>query len=190
MSLRDELKAVSGRKKRFLLLRIIDVSPEEARRLCGINRGTYNSWLQVEAFVALHRRRDELSVEYKQEALQMMRRDNQLQAVLLEEKIIEKMKAEIESGVYDLIRSNLAREVYSKLIADLDYQPASLSLTWEQKIALLNQPTEPAQLPEGGVIDGEVIEATGIQPSEHQESGTIPESEQASDETKKKAQES
>ena len=111
MSLAEELKTVSGRKKRFLLFRIIDVTPEEARKLCGINRGTYNSWLQVPDFIEIHRRRDELSATYKQEALQLLRRDNQLQAVLLEEKIIEKMKGEIESGEYDLIRSNLAREV-------------------------------------------------------------------------------
>lgn len=188
--LKDEIKAVSGRKKRFILLRIIDVGTEEARKLCGITKGTYNTWLHNEAFVELYRRRAELAVEYRLEALQMMRRDNQLQAVLLEEKIINKMKDEIESGNYDLIRSNLAREVYSKLIADLDYQPQSLSLTWEQKIALLNKPDTP-QIEGGTVVNAEVISETVSEPkAEHTESQPPSEGEQTPDEAKKETQKS
>ena len=185
LSLSEELKVVSGRKRRFILLRIIDVGTEAARQLCGITQGTYNSWLHDAAFTALYRRRAELAVDFRVEALRMMRRDNQLQAVLLEEKIINKMKDEIESGNYDLIRSNLAREVYSKLIADLDYQPQSLSLSWEQKIQqLTGQPT--LQIEGGAVPDGEFVETTGESQAEHTESQPPPESKQASDEVKKK----
>lgn len=192
MSLKDELKAISGRKKRFLLLRIIDVEPEQARKLCGITRGTYNAWLQVPAFVEVHRRRVALATEYRLEALQMLRRGNQLEAILLEEKIILKMKAEIESGEYDLIRSNLAREVYSKLIADLDYQPQNLSLSWEQRVQNLLTGQPAPQIEQGGeVIDGEVIPETASESqAEHTEGEPPPEGEQTSDEIKKEVKKS
>lgn len=163
MTLRDELKAISGKKRRFILLRIIDVSTEAARQLCGVTKGTYNSWLHNETFAQLYGRRAELAAEYKQEALQLMRRDNQLQAVLLEEKIIKKMKEEIDSGEYELVRTNLAREVYSRLLNDLDIQPQVKSLTWEQKIAQLTINEANPQIGEGEVINGEVVtEATDI----------------------------
>lgn len=187
MALEDELKALGGRKRRFILLRIIDVGTEAARQLCGITKGTYNTWLQNESFVEVHRRRAELSVEYKQEALRLMRRDNQLQAVLLEEKIINKMKEEIESGEYNLIKSNLAREVYSKLINDLDYQPPNLSLTWEQRIQQLSTGQPPPQIEGGDVIDGEFRETTGEQEAKHKESLPVSEGEQTGVQTQEEA---
>lgn len=189
MELKEELKAISGRKRRFLLLRIIDVGAEAARQLCGVTRGTYNSWLQNDAFVELYRRRVELSVLYKEEALRLIRRDNQLQAVLLEEKIINKMREEIESGNYELIRTNLAREVYSKIIGDLDYQPASLSLTWEQKIQQLRESQEPRQIEGGAVVDGEVVSETDSQQeAEHPQGELPPESKPTCSEVKEKAE--
>jgi len=187
MNLREELKTISGRKKRFLLLRIIDVETQAARQFCGITKGTYNSWLQNSAFVELYRRRSEFAAEYKQEALQLLRRDNQLQAVFLEEKIIKRMKEEIESGVYELIKTNLAREVYSKLISDLDYSPKSVSLTWEQRIAQLHIQDVP-RVEGGQSIDGEVIipETASSEETEQAEGKFLTESEQKSPQAQKK----
>lgn len=162
MSLKDEVKSIIGNRRRFLLLRICDIDTETARKLCNIKKGTYNSWLQDEKFVALYRRRDEFSGESKQEAIRLLRRDNQLNAVLLEEKILLKMKAEIESGEYSLIRTNLARDVYSKLISDLDYQPQALSLSWEQRLGQLFLPQQEQvqeQLEGAKIIEGQLIEA-------------------------------
>ena len=163
MELKEELKVVTGRKKRFLLFRIIDVELKESLKLCGLTQGTYNSWLHNEEFAALYRKRAELAVDFKAEALQMLRRDNQLQAVLLEEKIIGKMTDEINSGEYRLLKTQLGREVYSKLIADLDATPKTVNQTWEQRIEQLNvnnQPPEriPESTGESGVINGVVIQ--------------------------------
>ncbi|GAG77568.1 unnamed protein product, partial [marine sediment metagenome] len=114
------------------------------------------SWLQRSEFVDLYRRRDEFAGEFKQEAIKLLRRDNQLEAVLLEGKIVAKMKEELASGEYDLIRSNMAKEVYSKLIADLDVVPQIPGLSFSQRIGqLINNP--PQQLPEGEVVEGEVV---------------------------------
>jgi len=189
MTLKEELKTVSGRKRRFILLRVIDVGTEAARQLCGITKGTYNSWLQNPAFVELYRRRAELAIEYKQEALQLLRRGNQLQAVLLEEKVINKMKDEIESGVYVLLKTNLAREVYSKLINDLDYQPQVANLTWAQRVQQLFMPNQPQQIEGGEVTDAEVITETVGEPSpKHQESDPLQSSEQTSPQTQEEGE--
>jgi hypothetical protein len=136
MNLKEELKELTGKKRRFLLFRIAEVEAEPARQLCGVTQGSYNNWVGGDdtTFTQLYRRLDELTVSYKQEAIQMLRRDNQLAAVLLEEKIISKMKAEIDSGEYNLIRTNLARDVYTKLIGDLDVVPATQVQTWQQKV--------------------------------------------------------
>jgi len=176
MSLKDEIKAITGNKRKFLLLRIVDMDTQTARQVVGITQGTYNTWLQNPEFVALYRRRDEFSGEYKQEAIQLLRRDNQLAAVLLESKLINKMKAEIESGEYELIRTNLAKEVYSKLISDLDVIPAVQIKSWQQRIGQLFVGDRP-QITEGEVVDGEVIETTGSEETEHQESLPPPQGE-------------
>ncbi|GAH14617.1 unnamed protein product, partial [marine sediment metagenome] len=126
--------------------------------LCGVKRGTYNTWCQNPDFVALYRRRDEFEGEYKQEAIQLLRRDNQLAAVLLESKILAKMKEEILSGELSLTRTNLAKEVYSKLINDLDYQPPIKNLTFEQRVLNLETEEPIKELSAGGVIEGEFTE--------------------------------
>jgi len=171
MTLEEELKAISGRKRQFLLLRIVSVDADAARKLCGITQGTYNSWMVNEEFHNLYQRKDTFAAEYRQEALRLIRRSNQLQAVLLEEKIIVKMKEEIESGVYILLKTNLAREVYSKLINDLDYQPKTLALSWEQRIIELSRGREVPQITGGESVDGEVISETDSeQETEHTKS--------------------
>ena len=133
MNLREEVKSLSGNRRRFLLLRVADLDTKAALKLVGVARGTYNSWLQNSEFIDIYRRRDEFAGEHKQEAIQLLRRDNQLDAVLLEGRIIKEMKAELESKEYNLIRSHLAREVYSRLVSDLDIQPQT-QITWEQKV--------------------------------------------------------
>lgn len=162
MTLQEELKELTGRKKRFLLLRIVDMGTEASRQVTGITRGTYNSWVQNKVFQGLYRRLPELRAEYKAEALRMIRRGNQLSAILLEEKIISKLVEEIASGEYDLLKTSLAKEVYSKLMNDLDYQPPVRSLTWVDRMAQLNQFTSP-QVTEGGTTDAEFHETDSQQ---------------------------
>ena len=183
-SLKEELKDITGRRKRFLLMRIADVEPEVARNLCGVPKGTYNTWTSDPncKFVSLYRKRKEFAGLYKQEAIQMLRRDNQLAVVLLEEKIINKMREELETGEYILIRTNIARDVYSKLIGDLDLVPQSTVISWEQRLQNIF-------LPQQEVQRGQIIEAEGHildQPSQSEDES---ESEQTSPETEEEVQE-
>lgn len=181
--LKDEISSLVGRKRRFYLFRIADMDTETARKLSGITLGTYNRWLRDESFVALYRRRDELSSLYKREAIHLLRRDNQLAAVLLEEQILTKMKEELESGDYNLLRTNLAREVYSKLISDLDVNPQIQSLTWEQRIGQLVR-IENKEYP-----NAPIIETTSIQQNQLTEGIIISQDEQTPSQVEEESEE-
>ena len=191
MSLREEIKVLSGNRRRYLLLRISDLDPQTSFKLVGVTRGTYNSWLQNGEFVALHRRIPEFSREHKQEAIQLLRRDNQLEAVLLEAKIIKKMKDEIEAGEYNLVKSNLAREVYSKLISELDVVPQTQVLSWEQRLAGIFVQS-PREIGSGELVtEGEFIaipETDPITENQPSESELVPKGEQASHPTEEETQ--
>ena len=170
-TLKEELKDIVGKKRRFLLFRIAEVEAAIARELCQIPQGTYNTWTceTGSKFCGLYQRLDELSADYKQEAIQLLRRDNQLAAVMLEERIIGKMKDEIQSGEYNLIRTNLARDVYTRLISDLDAVPViNASMSWPQRLQqiFINGQNQPA-LPDGEM---QTIQAPAITVTE-----TIPE---------------
>lgn len=164
MTLREKLKPFSGNRRRFLLLRISDLDTKTALKLCGVVRGTYNTWCQNPEFIEFYRELKEIAHEFKTEAIQMLRRDNQLEAVLLESKILQKMKTDIDQDTVpegSILRTNLAREVYSKLMSELDVQPPASPITWEQRIQyILNPPNkgiegngDNPQITEGEIID-------------------------------------
>lgn len=159
MSLKEKVKGLSGNKRKFFLLRVADLDTDIARKLVDVKPGTYNYWLQNPEFVELYRQRDELSAEFKQEAIQLLRRDNQLEAVLLEGKILAQMKAELASGEYQLLKSHLAREVYSKLISDLDVVPPTETLSWEQRLRALFAPMQVGAQNFPQIVEGEVVDA-------------------------------
>lgn len=176
-TLKEELKPLTGNKRKFQLLRIVDMDVNTSLKICGVKRGTYNTWCQSDTFVSLYRRRDEFAGEHKQEAIQLLRRDNQLAAVLLESKILSKMKEEIASGELSLVKTNLAREVYSRLMGDLDVKPEIKSLTWDQRVINLTAGEPIRQLPEGETIDGEakeiIVEHPGSEGQEQPEGDSL-----------------
>ena len=179
-TLSEKLKSISGNKRQFVLMRVAGMDADLAMNLTHISRGTYNSWFKNEEFALIYHELPELAKEYRQEAVQMLRKGNQLEAVLLEGKIIQQLKNEIETGEYNLAKTNLAREVYSKLMTDLDVVPQVKSLTWEQRIWQLGG--TPNQLTEGEkIIDAEFEEVSSEQ-TEHSEGFPISEGEPSSDE--------
>ncbi len=186
MSLREKVKSLSGNKRRFVLLRIADMDTKAALKLIGVVRGTYNSWLQNDTFVELYREVKVLAAEHKQEAIQLLRRDNQLEAVLLESKIIAELKNELENKEYVLTKTHLAREVYSKLIAELDAVPKTQMLSWEQKVQQIFT-VSPEQIVEGEVIDAEFT-PVNQQESQLEESQLEQESQQTPDTDEKETQ--
>jgi len=163
--LQEKLKVLTGNKRNFILLRVAGLDVDFCKRLVSVTRGTYNSWFKNEDFAGLYHELPTLMQEYRFEAVQLLRRQNQLDAVLLEGKIITKIKEEIDNGQLVLTRTHLAREVYSKLMTDLDIIPEVKVFTWTDRINQLpfNQPKE---LPEGETggetIDGEFSEVSSL----------------------------
>jgi hypothetical protein len=187
-TLLDIIKPITGHRRTFLLMRISGLDVDLSRQLSKVTKGTYNSWFKNDTFVGVHQKLPELAQNYRQEAIQLLRRDNQLEAVLLESKIVQKMKEEIESGEYVIIKTHLAREVYSKLMADLDAVPAVSvkSLSWSQRIQQIY--TKPPDQIEGGTVDGE-FEEVSEQSAEHSESQLLQEGQPTNDEATEKSEE-
>lgn len=152
-----------------MLMRIAGLDARTSKRLCNVATGTYNAWFKDDTFNDLHHQLSELSYEHRQEAIQLLRRGNQLEAVLLEGKVIQKMKEEIESGEYALLRTNLAKSVYDRLLTDLDTTPQQQSsMTWEQKIAVLVGHDQPQEI--GGVNEEHQLEEASSQQAEYPQS--------------------
>ena len=176
------LKTLTGTKRSFILMRIAGLDTDLSMKLTGVPRGTYNSWFKNEEFAELYSKISDLIATHREDAVQLLRRNNQLEAVLLEGKMISKIKEEIEAGKYDFSRTNLAREVYSKLMADLDKVPGIVKrLSWEQRIQQI-LPGEVRQIDRGVVLDGEFEEVDSEQ-TEHQESESPQEGEQTPSQT-------
>jgi hypothetical protein len=180
MILKEEILGITGKQRRFLLYRVAEVEAETARTLCSIPQGTYNSWTANTGsrFNAAYQRLDELQQNYKEEAIKLLRRDNQLAAVMLEEKIINKMKEEVELGEYNLTRTNLARDVYTRLISDLDVAPATTQVSWEQRLQNIFIQNPATQNVIGGGTS-EVIQATSNLLEQPQEGILVSSGEQA-----------
>ena len=189
-TLSEIVKPLSGNKRQFILMRVSGLDVGVSRDLIGVARSTYDSWFHHEVFVQIHRQLPDLIATHRQEAIQMLRRDNQLEAVLLEGKLIKKMKEEVDSGELKLCKTNLGREVYSKLISELDAPITAVKqLTYEQRISqFFPQPNEQLEQGKGEHIDGEFKEI-GVEQTEHQESLVAQEGEPTGDEDTQEAQE-
>jgi len=172
LSLEETLKPVRGRRRRYLLYRIAEVGAETAKDLVGIKKSTMNSWFKDDTFIEIHRQLTDLTKDYKKEAINMLRRDTQLAAVMLEADIIKKIAEEVRTGSYNLLKTGLAKEVYSKLISDLDvpvHTPQVMS--WEENLTQIFEGNG------GHVIEGQ-FKTTSGEAEEHQQSYLVEASQQ------------
>lgn len=165
-------------------MRVAGMDVDVIMNLINVTRGTYNSWFKNGDFAVVYHELPTLVQDFRQEAVKMLRKQNQLEAVLLEGKIIAKLKIELETGEYALAKTNLGREVYSKLMTDLDTPaPKAVSGTWMQRIDNLQQFfPKPQEQIEGGIVDAEFKEI-GSEQEEHQESDHVSKGQPPNDET-------
>lgn len=158
----EVIKELSPNQREYIIRRVAGLNPKTCREIIGIQQGTYNTWFHQQEFAIVHRQLPDLTRDYRSEAIQILRRNNQLEAVLLEREIVDKMRDEVASGELVLCRTNLAREVYSKLISELDVSPQVKIETWQQRVQAIINP-----LRQGGeVIDAEFETVSGEQ-AEH-----------------------
>ena len=146
--LKEELTGVIGRPRRFILLRIAGFELTEALRIVDVKQSRYNHWTMEEKFQTVYRKLAELTDKYRDEAIKLLRRENQLAAVMLEADVIEKLREEVETGIYDLLKTKLGASVYDKLVTDLDKVPtiSVQNMTWEQRILAMNSTPQIAEV--------------------------------------------
>lgn len=184
-TLAEEMAAIVGIKKKFLLYRIGGLNVEQALAACSKKIGSYTLWLTDPDFIRINNRRQELELVHRNEAVKLLRRENQLGAVLIEERIILEIQRELEDywlylkdrddpnitpenkhkrEEFILIKTPLARAVYDKLIQDIDAMPSIQikKLSFADKMAVLLQGiNQPVQLGtnqvQGNVVEGAIV---------------------------------
>lgn len=157
-TLHEVLRPFRGKARQFLILRISGIKKKTALEMARGGISDYNRWLIRPDFVEVHRQIQDLFVEHRDEALRMLRKENQLNAALMEGELIVQMRGEIESGDYHLLRTGLARELYARLMSEMDKTPDTQIVTWEQRIQnnqLFMNPAE--QLPAGEEVPYEEV---------------------------------
>jgi len=137
-TLKDLLKGIAGKQRKYLVLRISGVTKDDALIMLSSDKWGLISWSRNKLFQKVNRKIKVWQTEFKAEAIKMLRRSNQLLATLFEKNVIETIIHEVETGEYRLIKTMLAKEVYSKLINDLDSIPAIQRNSWEQTIGKLS----------------------------------------------------
>lgn len=139
--------------------------------MCRATKTNYGNWFN-NGFKELNQRIDEFRKEYRAEAIKLLRENTQLEAALLEESIIIKLKEELEYGEYSLMKTHLGREVYTRLLTDLEAQmPAPQTVfNWNQRINAIKQFMGGET--QDGFIEGESTfsETDPSKTEEHQES--------------------
>jgi len=151
--LQETLKPFRGKARHFLILRISGVKKQQALELAGGSVSDYNRWLIKPDFVEVHRNIQELFNEHRDDALRLLRKENQLNAAILERKLIDELTREVEERRYKLMRTGIARDLYTRLMSEMDKVPDVQVLSWEQRIQQNNlYSDETKQLPEGDSI--------------------------------------
>jgi hypothetical protein len=161
-TLEDGIKKFRGERRQYLLMRVAGMDKRQALAATGLTENNYNNFMHEEDFAAFNRQVDDLFTEFQKEAVTLLRRANQLRAVILESKMLATIEQEIETGEYVLSRTPLAKEVYTRLLNEMDIAPkAPETLNWFQRIDMLVEGTEQSRL-EGGrnAIITEATEST------------------------------
>ena len=116
--LKDELSQLNSKQKKFFHLLIAGVKRDTALAIAGIPKATFKYWQGNDPFRSLLDRVETLKDNYFDEAFQILRHDNKVIALFLEQMLLEKIKEEIESGEYNLVKTPLAKDVYNKALEE------------------------------------------------------------------------
>lgn len=188
-TLEEILSPIIGNQRKFLLFRIADIDAAQARVLCNVKTSEYNHWFdntdENQDFIRINRQRVSLTKRYKKEAIKLLRKSNQIAAILLEAKMIEVMTRELDRQDYDLVKTPIAKDVYSKLVTDLDVSAPPVN-PWQarlQAIIVNNNSQVPDQHITSEVINGQHIQANLGQTAECAEGELLSEGEQGRSES-------
>jgi len=133
IGLKEMLSELKLKQRTYLLYRVCELDMKKAMAMTDISKSTYNQWCADEKFIEVHRKLPVLQSQYKGEALRLLRKKNQLNAILLEGLVIEKIIGEVKQGRWNMAKTKLGVLIYDKLIQDLDIQP-QVHLSWQDRL--------------------------------------------------------
>jgi len=119
LSLKEELVGFNPKQRKFLLFLIAGIKKKIALTLAKVPTNTYKWWMSDNKdFHALVDKADELHDEFFDEAFQLLRHDNRVMALFLEQEMLQTIRGEVKSGEFNLVKTPLAKEVYSKAMEE------------------------------------------------------------------------
>ncbi len=164
-NINDLLVSLSYKQRRYILCRMGMMDTQEADSLAGTTAAGRAQWkVNSPRYKELDDNIETLQRDYGDIALKWLKKENQLTAVLLEKKILDKIEQEIDKGEYDLVKTHLAREVFARHTEEIGKALQSVNITWAQIINSSVRPLkerEKIQALKSGleVIEGEFKES-------------------------------
>ncbi|MFC2035840.1 hypothetical protein ACFLUJ_06950 [Chloroflexota bacterium] len=137
MTLIEALRKLRTSKQReFIILCVAGMDAMDARKYLSIP--SYYRWLRDPAFKEVLDNLPELSHNSAEDAITMLKMRNIAEAQALEEKILAVIKEELETKKYNLVKTHLGREVFTrardgKLLKDVA-KSVTKKQTWEDRL--------------------------------------------------------
>jgi hypothetical protein len=134
MTLVEALKKLkTKRQKSFILLCVAGMSVEEALTHHSIS--SYFRWKRDPQFREVLDNLPELTRDYADEAIGLLRLRNISEILTLEDKVLDIVKEELRTGKYNLLKTHLAREIFSRAKDDKHKaKKEEFKQTWQQRI--------------------------------------------------------
>lgn len=177
--LQEILAPLTSKQREYILWRICEFSMAVSMELTKIKKGTYNVWCQdYENFVPVHRLTPHMT-KFQDEAMRILRRRTQRKAIAIEEKIIERLEAELKGSQKPmLLKSKLGIMTYDKLLNPVEIQP-QVHLSWSERVQSYLEKEQD---------ETKVIEADYSESPERPQSAVLSQGEQAPDKTEEAAE--
>jgi len=137
MNLIDALgKLRTSKQREFIILCVAGMDVLDARKHLSIP--SYYRWLSDPVFKEVLDNLPELTQNYSEDAVIMLRLRNVAKVLAMEEKILAVINEELKTKKYNLIKTHLGREVFTrarerKLMKDV-VKKETIKQTWEDRL--------------------------------------------------------
>ena len=140
MTLTEALRKLkSSRQREFIIFCAAGMDTRDARKHLNVPVPSYYRWLKDPAFKEVLDNLPELSHNYADDALAIIRMRTVVKAHALEEGILAVIQEELKTKKYNLVKTHLGREVFTraregKLIQEVAEARQIRLRTWEDKL--------------------------------------------------------
>jgi transposase len=136
MTLIEALKKLkTKRQKGFILLCVAGLSIEEALTHYSVSVSSYFRWKRDPQFREVLDNLPELHRDYADEAISLLRLRNIAEVLTLEDKVLNIVKEELRTGKYNLLKTHLTREIFSRAKDERHKaKKQEFQQTWSQRL--------------------------------------------------------